>query len=72
MRPGAPGRRPANRNRDPGRTTDPDRAIVLGWIGELARAGLARSHPLPGGARELRLITGEVFRLTRDTVVRDS
>lgn len=72
MRAGAPSRRPANRNRDPGKTTDPDRAIVLGWIEELVRAGLARSHPLPGGERELRLITGEVFRLTRDAVFRAS
>ena len=78
MRPGAPSRRPANQNRDPskttepGKTTDPDRAIVLGWIEELVRAGLARSHPLPGGERELRLITGEVFRLTRDAIFRAS
>lgn len=57
---------------DPDKGTGPDKAVVLGWIEELARAGLARSRALPGGGIELRLVTGEVFRLARNALVRIS
>lgn len=62
----------SDRAPDPDEVTDPDKAAVLGWIEELARAGLARSRVSQGGEIELRLVTGEVFRLARNAVVRIS
>ena len=49
---------------------DPDRALVLNYIGQLAANGFAIWNLLDNGEIEVRLISGETYVLSRTTILR--
>ena len=49
---------------------DPAKALALGFIGRLVRAGHGEWRPLANGDVELRLSGGEVFNLAETTCTR--
>lgn len=51
---------------------DPDKTIVMDWIGGLITDGHAEWGMLGNGDIELRFMTGEVFHLGETTIMRIS
>jgi hypothetical protein len=49
---------------------DPDKALVMAWIGDLIRGGHAEWGVLGNGDIEVRFMTGEVFHLGEATITR--
>lgn len=51
---------------------DPDKTLVMNWIGGLIRNGHAEWGMLGNGDIELRFLSGEVFHLRETTILRVS
>jgi hypothetical protein len=49
---------------------DPDKALVMAYIGQLVADGLAVWDVLDSGEIEVRLISGETYLLAETTILR--
>lgn len=49
---------------------DPDKALVLGYIGQLVAGGFATWERLESGEVEIRFTSGETYLLAETTILR--